>query len=221
MNVTTKRIPINNNEKNRKLFCTFCIISIILLVTFVIICPYICKFMIDPFFWAFISMFALIGSSITLCCKYMKKYPFLNMVFVAMFAVGRFILVLPSLPQPRFDIYHINWIVGGFIFMVGLIFLIPILQINPFPSSRDRIILNTTGFYGITRNPIYLGEILWTLGWSVIFGSIIGAILVPLWWAGLLLNIVLEEEELERNIGQSYMKYKERVEGRIIPGLPI
>jgi protein-S-isoprenylcysteine O-methyltransferase Ste14 len=151
----------------------------------------------------------------------MKKYPFLNIFFVAIFAVGRFILVLPSLPQPRFFIYNINWIVGGSVFIIGLIFLIPLLQISPFPSTKDRIILNTRGFYGITRNPIYLGEILWTLGWSIMFGSIIGVILVPLWWGGLLLNIMLEEEELERNIGQYYIDYKQQVEGRIIPGLPI
>jgi protein-S-isoprenylcysteine O-methyltransferase Ste14 len=51
--------------------------------------------------------------------------------------------------------------------------------------------------------------------------ALVGVALVPLWWFGLLILITIEEESLERSLGQSYLEYKKRVRGRIIPGLPI
>jgi len=51
--------------------------------------------------------------------------------------------------------------------------------------------------------------------------SIIGVALVPVWWAGFLLIVLTEEQSLERALGQLYLDYKQRVRGRIIPGLPI
>jgi protein-S-isoprenylcysteine O-methyltransferase Ste14 len=53
------------------------------------------------------------------------------------------------------------------------------------------------------------------------FRSVIGVALVPLWWAGLLFLIVIEEETLERELGEAYLEYKQQVRGRIIPGLPV
>ncbi len=53
------------------------------------------------------------------------------------------------------------------------------------------------------------------------FRSVIGVALVPFWWAGLLFLVFIEEESLERELGQAYLEYKKRVRGRIIPGLPI
>jgi protein-S-isoprenylcysteine O-methyltransferase Ste14 len=79
----------------------------------------------------------------------------------------------------------------------------------------------TTSFYKHTRNPIYLGEILWCLGWSIIHGSIIGVALVPVWWSGFIFLILIEEESLERSLAAKYLDYKNKVKGRILPGLPI
>ena len=111
--------------------------------------------------------------------------------------------------------------IGGAIFITGLIFLIPLLYINPFPEQKNNIYLETTGFYSFVRNPIYFGEILWSLGWAIMFLSVIGVALVPIGWAGILFLIMLEEEDLERKLGKPYMKYKKHVQGRIIPGLPV
>ena len=112
-------------------------------------------------------------------------------------------------------------IAGGFIFIIGLIFLFPLIQITPWPTPDKKIDLVTTGFYRLVRNPIYLGEILWSLGWAIIFRSVIGVILGPFWWSGFLFHIMLEEDELERNLGQMYTEYKSSVPGRVIPGLPV
>jgi protein-S-isoprenylcysteine O-methyltransferase Ste14 len=212
-------------EKGRvdlfKLIIMFIVLIVVAILMLIIIHPYSSIFIFDPFFWAFIGMFSLIGSSVTLCCSNLKGYPILNIFFVGLFATSRFILVLPSLSQPRFELMGYNTVFGLFIFILGLIFFIPLIQIKPFPSSDDTILLLTSGFYSFTRNPIYLGEILWTLGWSILHCSVIGVALVPIWWLGLLLIIVIEEDELERKVGSNFLDYKKVVTGRIIPGLPI
>ena len=125
------------------------------------------------------------------------------------------------MPQPRFEIGAWNWILGGLIFVGGLVFSSPALVIKPFTAPDREGKLETTGFYALVRNPIYLGEVLWCLGWSLMFGSVIGILLVPFWWMCLLFLILVEEENLEQELGQVYVEYKKRVRGRIIPGLPI
>ena len=65
------------------------------------------------------------------------------------------------------------------------------------------------------------GELLWCLGWAIYFRSTIGVALFPLWWIALLFHIAKEEESLERELGKSFLQYKQQVKGRIFPGLPI
>jgi len=178
-------------------------------------------FLKDPFFWAFISMFAVLASSQIVGSKKLGKHPLFGFIVVATFALGRVVLVLPWLPQPRFEISGWHWIAGGLIFAVGMVFSIPALTIKPFTVPDENISLKTSGFYGVVRNPLYLAEVLWCLGWSVTFRSIIGVLLVPFWWGSLLFIALLEEESLERKLGQPYLEYKKRVRSRIIPGLPI
>jgi protein-S-isoprenylcysteine O-methyltransferase Ste14 len=166
-------------------------------------------------------MFALVGAGAVVGGKKLGRYPLLGIVIVIIFVLGRVILVLPPLIQPRFKIGGWHWVLGGTTFAAGLLFCLPALAIRPFTAPDERTELKTTGFYGIVRNPIYLGELLWGFGWTVMFRSTIGVSLLPLWWAGLLFLVLVEEASLERELGLPYLEYKERVRGRIIPGLPI
>ena len=50
----------------------------------------------------------------------------------------------------------------------------PGLYIKPFTGPGDKVDLEIAGFYGIVRNLIYLGEVLWFKGWTIMFRSIIG-----------------------------------------------
>jgi len=179
------------------------------------------KILQDPFFWALISMFGLTGAGAVVGGKRLGQYPLFGFIIVLIFILGRAVLVLPFCPQPRFDASNWYVIIGGIIFIAGLIFCIPGLYIKPFTAPDENVQLRTTGFYGIVRNPIYLGEVLWCLGWAILFRSIIGFLLVPLWWAGLLFHTIIEEENLERKLGHPYIVYKSKIRGRIIPGLPI
>lgn len=207
--------------RGRRIIGVYIIFLGVFIITKNFIWPHITIFTTNPFFWAFISMFALIGSSATLCSRQLGRFPRLNMILVAIFGLGRFMLVLPLFEQPRFDMFGMHLIIGGILFIIGLIFLTPLLIITPWPESDHKTNLVSTGLYSIVRNPIYLGEVLWSLGWAIMFRSIIGVALVPLWWGGLLFHVILEEEELERKLGQKYLEYKTRVQGRIFPGLPI
>ena len=175
----------------------------------------------DPFFWALVSMFALVGACVVVGSKKLGQYPLFGFITVMIFVLGRIILVLPPLTQPRFQMGGWHLALGASIFAIGLLFCLPGLTIRPFTAPDERIELKTTGFYGIVRNPIYLGEVMLSLGWAIMFRSTIGVAVVPLWWAGLLFLVLIEEESLERELGRPYLEYKERVRGRIIPGLPI
>lgn len=168
-----------------------------------------------------ISMFCLVGGGVIVSHKKLGNSVLYGAVIVTIFVLARGILVLPFCPQPRFEANGWNWLVGGAIFVTGLVFSIPALSIKPLTKPHEQMKLVTTGFYSIVRNPIYLGEVLWFLGWAIMFRSIIGLALVPLWWAALLLHTLVEESSLERALGERYLGYKRKVKGRIIPGSPI
>lgn len=179
-------------------------------------------FINDPFFWALVSMFGLVGACSMVGSKRVGGNAFIGGIIVTIFDLGRFILVLPFCNQPRFDIGGLHGLFGVIVFAIGLFFgLAPCFMIRPLNVAEKGMQLQITGLYRIVRNPIYLGEVLWCLGWAIINRSIIGVALVPLWWAGLLILVSIEEESLERSLGQTYLEYKKRVRGRIIPGLPV
>ena len=179
------------------------------------------NFLEDPFFWAFMSMFAVVVSSQIVGSKKLGKSSLFGVVIVALFALGRVVLALPALPQPRFEIGIWHWVLGGILFVLGIVFSFPALTIKPFTVPDEKVVLNTTGFYGIVRNPIYLAELLWSLGWSIMFQSVIGVLLVPFWWGSLSCITTIEEESLAQRLGQPYLEYKKRIKSRIIPGLPL
>jgi protein-S-isoprenylcysteine O-methyltransferase Ste14 len=175
----------------------------------------------NPYCWALLSALAIVWSFQIVGNSRLGKKPIFGIFVVTLFTLGRVILVLPFLPQPRLEMNGWNGIIGGTIFLTGIVFTLPAWSIRPFTTPNGDISLKTTGFYRILRNPIYLAEVLWCLGWSIMFRSIIGVALVPFWWASLLSLTLIEEGSLERELGQPYLDYKKRIRGRIIPGLPI
>lgn len=174
-----------------------------------------------PFFWAFVAMSGLVGAEAVVGSTKLAKSRLLGLISVGLFGLGRVVLVLPRVAQPRFASSPWCWVAGGIIFAVGVIFTLPAIVIRAFTGPDAGVSLRDNGFYRVVRNPIYLGEILWCLGWAVMFRSEVGIALVPVWWAALWLLTSIEEESLERKLGPSYQAYKLRIRGRIIPGLPL
>ncbi len=171
----------------------------------------------NPFFWALISLFGILGATAAVNTKYGRRFRWFGATFAFLFTIGRFILVLPFIPQPRFHPsawINITGILAG---LVSLTFILPNFKNQPLIFSQQNAKLRTSGLNGIVRHPFYLGELLFTTAISLLFHSIIGLALIPIWWAAFILHIVHEEERLELELGPVYLEYKMHVKGRIIP----
>ncbi len=110
-----------------------------------------------------------------------------------------------------------RWIVGSLLVLAGLA-----LNIAGFVTQRragtDPIPFHPTtaivshGVYRFSRNPMYLGFGLWTLGTALLMNSVWMLLAVPI---GLVLTdrfvIAREERYLERKFGDEYLSYKRRV----------
>ena len=78
--------------------------------------------------------------------------------------------------------------------------------------------LVTTGIYSVIRNPSYLGLLVNSLGWALVFRSGVGILLTALTVLPLLARIASEERLLRRHFGAEYDTYISRT-WRLVPGL--
>jgi protein-S-isoprenylcysteine O-methyltransferase Ste14 len=79
----------------------------------------------------------------------------------------------------------------------------------PFSEAKSLV---TSGFYRITRNPMYLGMLFILLGAAFKFGSFSALLPIPLFVAVIHFNFILGEEEfLEEAFGEDFLEYKSRV----------
>lgn len=79
----------------------------------------------------------------------------------------------------------------------------------PFDEAKALV---TSGFYRITRNPMYLGMVLILVAAAVKAGSIGAWLPIPLFIAVIHFNFILGEEEfLEEAFGEPYLAYKAKV----------
>ena len=175
----------------------------------------------DPFFWAFVGMFGLLVGIALVSGTKLGQNGVLGLTTILICDSSRIVLVLPFCLQPRFEIGMWNWIIGGIVLAVAMVFGVPALSIDWRTAPDSKTVLKTNGIYRVVRNPIYLADVSFSLGFAIMFRSIIGVALVPIWWAAFLSITLVEEASLERALGQLYLDYKQRVKGRIIPGLPI
>lgn len=78
--------------------------------------------------------------------------------------------------------------------------------------------LETTGIYGIIRNPSYLGLLISSLGWVLTFRSGVGVLLVASLLVPLVARIHAEERLLRQHFGAEYDAYCART-WRLVPGI--
>ncbi len=111
----------------------------------------------------------------------------------------------------RYDIFRVNipGIVqysGLILCIIGLIsFLTGLFTIKTFESYDGELI--TTGIYSIIRHPMYLGFILWLIGFPVFFKGYFSMILALLFMVNILFWRYLEEKELEKRF-PDYADYR-------------
>ena len=79
-------------------------------------------------------------------------------------------------------------------------------NVNPY---RPSIAIETGGVFARTRNPLYVGGMIFTIGIAVAFGLDWLVLLHPLGFAVLHFGVVRREERyLERKFGDAYRAYK-------------
>lgn len=88
--------------------------------------------------------------------------------------------------------------------------------LTPFPAPRGGKELQTAGVYGLVRHPMYGGGILFALGWSAIFASVVGLVLTVLLAVFAELKSRREEQWLEAS-HPGYDDYRRRTRHRFIP----
>jgi protein-S-isoprenylcysteine O-methyltransferase Ste14 len=71
---------------------------------------------------------------------------------------------------------------------------------------KGALIIN--GIYRYSRNPIYLAALLMSLGWTLFFRSCFCFIGTSLLFFVLSIKIKMEERELEKKFGQTYLEYR-------------
>jgi len=79
---------------------------------------------------------------------------------------------------------------------------------NPHEAS----LVVSTGIYGRTRNPMYLGMLTGLSGLAIVLGGVVvwsGPLVYLLWIT--FFQIIPEERAMEKNFGADYLDYKKRV----------
>lgn len=175
------------------------------------------EFYRNPFFWAGVSLLGLLGANTATNTRFGRKFRIFGQLSGFLFSVGRIIMVLPVITQPRLVDLELFKYSGILLGVISLIFIVPSLISQPLISPKSDMEFKTKGLYSFVRHPFYLGEILFSLAFSLFFRSIIGLAFIPIWWVSLQLHILNEEEGLENEFGPFYLEYKKRVKGGIIP----
>ena len=102
-----------------------------------------------------------------------------------------------------------GWIryTGLILFIIGISLFI-FSQIN-MKGFKDRGYLVTKGIYSRIRNPLYLGFILWVIGFPIFMQSLVTLASGLMWTIYFLYWKTLEEKELDRKY-EEYGEYKKR-----------
>ena len=128
------------------------------------------------------------------------------------FFAGR-LFHLPDLGLPT----AVSYIFGGILILVGLVvnfagaglFLRRRTAIIPFKPASSLV---TSGIYGWTRNPMYLGIALIYAGIAILLNSLLALVLLPVVLVIIQTRVIAREEAyLERAFGNDYLAYKHRV----------
>ena len=75
----------------------------------------------------------------------------------------------------------------------------------------DNTGLKTTGWFKFSRNPIYVVTIIGLIGWTLIAQSALVNVVLLLWFIFYIVAPFLEEPWLEREYGEQYIAYKNKV----------
>jgi len=144
--------------------------------------------------------------------KKMKIRPPLIAIFYLLVAIGLdYFLSTKKIIFSPYNLFGILIIIGGITLMVTAVLLFKKEGTPKNPFEKPKAIV-TSGPYRFTRNPMYVGVALISLGIAFLFGSYI-MFLAPLAFI-LTINstfIPREEKIMEKLFGQKYLDYKKKI----------
>ena len=171
----------------------------------------------NPWFWAFLAAvgwslaFGVVGT------RTLGRNLWFGIPMFILAELPRLLLPLPFVSQPRIEPNHPLLILAGVIIFTGSLFFgTPVIRIIPLTGPDRHEPLRTDGLYSIVRHPLMLCDIFWPLGWSIIFGSVIGILLTPAWLLIIWTLTHVEEESLIHEYGDAYRQFKSNVP-RLLP----
>ncbi len=112
----------------------------------------------------------------------------------------------------QWNLLALTLVVAGAACTIWMIALHFLASPRSFLELRPTQKLLTPGLYAFTRNPMYLFELAFWLGWALFYGSI-AVLLGFLFWFAMFNFVVVprEERDLEARFGDAYRAYKVRV----------
>jgi protein-S-isoprenylcysteine O-methyltransferase Ste14 len=177
----------------------------------------------DVFFWALVAALGLYASVVIFTSRTRFARPTYMLVGIAasLGYIGPRILI-PVLPQPSLGLpAAAAWPLGGALVLLGVATMVRViarLRANARNPARDaEAPLMTDGLFGLVRHPMYLGDVLWSLGLALALDAAYALLMVPVWWALRAGLAVFEEERLVDKHGDAYAAYRARVPDRILP----
>ena len=120
--------------------------------------------------------------------------------------------------MPVVEIIPYPWqLIGCIPLLIGIIFnLVADKALKTFNTTvkpfKESTALVTSGIYGISRHPMYLGMVLMLLGLAILAGSLSPFLAIPVFV--ILMEIVfvkVEEAMLEKKFGIAWLEYKAKV----------
>jgi protein-S-isoprenylcysteine O-methyltransferase Ste14 len=150
-----------------------------------------------------------------------------NRWVLAAFGVLGLLLAYFSAYTDRHDIWTIDgditrWIGFGLLMVGSVVRLWPVFVLGSRFSGLVAIQTNhelvTTGIYRYVRNPSYLGLLVASLGWALVFHAAAGILITALLLIPLIARIRSEERLLAGHFGAEYERYRART-SRLLPGI--
>jgi protein-S-isoprenylcysteine O-methyltransferase Ste14 len=171
----------------------------------------------DPWFWAFLAAIGWGLAFAVVSTKSLGRNLGFGIVMFILAELPRLLLPLPFVSQPRLAVNPAWLVVSGVIILAASLFFgTPVLRIVPLTAPDRHEPLRTDGLYSIVRHPLMLCDIFWPLGWSLLFGSVIGVALTLAWLLVIWALTHVEEEALLQAYGDAYREFQSRVP-RLIP----
>lgn len=102
-----------------------------------------------------------------------------------------------------------DWIryIGLSLFLMGVfLFIFSHTKLKGFEDTGELI---TGGIYSKIRNPMYLGFVIWIVGFSIFMQSLITLVSSTIWISHIIYWKILEERELEEKY-KEYREYKKK-----------